>query len=161
MDLAASPQVAVTRSARARRSGRVARFIKPDPDDTATWNPRRPSPARTTVVALQSVAMGLVALALIGTLWWLVTSSAGVASATVISAAFLVPIAGAILVVGWTGLQRWLAGGPPTRLYGFDALPILYIVATAGPGAMQDLLGLGLAAAFIVPAMATYLATEH
>ena len=113
------------------------------------------------MVALQSIAIGLVGVALLSTLWWLLTSSTGVATSTVVSSALLVPLAAAILLVGWTGLRRWLAGGPPTRLYGFNALPILYIVATAGPGAMQDLFGLGLAAAFIVPAMATYLATER
>ena len=113
------------------------------------------------MIVLQVLAMGLVGIALVGTAWWLVTSTAGAAANEVVSAVLLVPIAAAVLAVGWTGLRRWLAGGPPTRLYGFDALPILYIVATAGPGAMQDLRGLALTAAFVVPAMVTYLATEH
>jgi hypothetical protein len=71
----------------------------------------------------------------------------------------MVPVTIGMIALGWTGLRRWLAGGPPTRLYGFNALPVVFLVATAGPGALQDLLGLGIVVAFALPGLATFLAT--
>ncbi|MBF8290004.1 MAG: hypothetical protein HW391_972 [Chloroflexi bacterium] len=78
-----------------------------------------------------------------------------------LSAALVVPVSGGLLYLGWTGMRRWLAGGPPTRLYGFNALPVVFVIATAGPGALQDLLGLGITVAFVLPGLATYLATRR
>ncbi len=110
---------------------------------------------------LQSVALGLVGLALVAALWWLGTSADGAPSATFLSAVLVPPVTAGMLFLGWTGLRRWLAGGPPTRLYGFDALPIVFLVGTAGPGALQDFLGLGLTLAFLLPGLATFLATSR
>lgn len=110
---------------------------------------------------LQAIALGLVAVALAAALWWLATSTGGAPPGTVLSAALVVPVAAALFYFGWTGLRRWLAGGPPTRLYGFDALPVVFLVATAGPGALQDLLGLGITVAFALPGLATFLATSR
>jgi hypothetical protein len=132
-----------------------------DADDPTTWEPRRPSPARTTAVVLQAVALGLVGLAFLASLWWLATSTEGAAPGTLTSALLMVPVTVGLLLLGWTGLRRWLAGGPPTRLYGFDALPIIFLIATAGPGALQDLLGLGITVAFALPGLATFLATSR
>ncbi|HSO30479.1 MAG TPA: hypothetical protein VLS28_11285 [Candidatus Sulfomarinibacteraceae bacterium] len=112
-------------------------------------------------MALQSIAFGGVALALGGTLWWLVTSSAGATLGTLVSAALIVPVSAALLYFGWTGLRHWLAGGPPMRLYGFDALPVLFLLVTAGPGALQDLLGVAIAVIFVLPALATFLASSR
>ena len=131
-----------------------------DPDDPSTWTPRPRSAARITVVVLQSIALGLIGLAFLAAIWWLVTSSGGAQTGTLASAILVVPVAAALLWLGWTGLRRWLAGGPPMRLYGFDALPVIFIVATAGPGAFQDLIGITIALAFIVPGMVTALATN-
>ncbi|HEX5149167.1 MAG TPA: hypothetical protein VFW02_08805 [Candidatus Limnocylindrales bacterium] len=131
-----------------------------DPDDPSTWTPRPRSAARITVVVLQSIALGLIGLAFVAAIWWLVTSSGGAQTGTLVSAILVVPVAAALLWLGWTGLRRWLAGGPPMRLYGFDALPVIFIVATAGPGAFQDLIGIAIALAFIVPGMVTALATN-
>lgn len=147
-------------SASRRQPGRASR-PRPDPANPATWTPRPPSPARTTAVILQSVAIGLVALALLATLWWFATSTAGAPPGTLLSAALMVPVTIGMIVLGWTGLRRWLAGGPPTRLYGFDALPVVFLIATAGPGALQDLLGLGIVIAFVLPGLATFLATSR
>ncbi len=105
--------------------------------------------------------MGLIGLALLGAIWWLATSSAGAPTGTLVSAILIVPVAAALLWLGWTGLRRWLAGGPPMRLYGFDALPVIFIVATAGPGAFQDLIGIAIGLAFIVPGLVTALATSR
>lgn len=110
---------------------------------------------------LQTIALGLVGVALVTTLWWLATSTRGATIGTVLSAVLVVPVTAAMLYVGWTGLRRWLAGGPPTRLYGFDALPVVFLIATAGPGALQDLLGLGITIAFALPGVATFLATSR
>lgn len=143
------------------RQGRLGQLLRDDPDDVASWIPRRSSPARTSVIVLQSIALGLVALTLAATAWWLVTSTAGARTETIVSAALVVPFAAAILAVGWTGLRRWLAGGPAIRLYGFDALPVIYLIASAGPPVLQDPLGIAITAAFVVPGMATYLATER
>ena len=112
------------------------------------------------MVVLQSIALGLVALALVAAAWWLATSSRGAPTGTLVSAILVVPVASAMLVLGWTGLRRWWAGGPPTRLYGFDALPVIFLIATAGPGAFQNPLGIGIALAFILPGLATVLATR-
>lgn len=108
---------------------------------------------------LQSIAMAFVGLALLAALWWLGTSRAGASPGTIASAALVVPVSAGILVAGWTGLRRWLAGGPPTRLYGFDALPLVYLLATAGPNALQDPIGLGIVVVFTLPGLATFLAT--
>ena len=110
---------------------------------------------------LQSFALGLVALALVAALWWLATSATGATPGTLLSALLVVPVTAAILAFGWSGLRRWLAGGPPTRLYGFDALPVILLIATAGPGALQDLRGLAIAVAFVLPGLATFLASER
>lgn len=112
-------------------------------------------------MVLQSFAIGLVGLALVAALWWLGTSTAGAAPGTLISAVLMVPVTAAMLALGWTGLRRWLAGGPPMRLYGFDALPVVFLIGTAGPGALQDLLGLGITVAFALPGLATFLATSR
>jgi hypothetical protein len=112
-------------------------------------------------VILQAVALGLVALALVAALWWLGTSTAGATPGTLLSAILVVPVTAGMLFLGWSGLRRWLAGGPPTRLYGFDALPVVFLIATAGPGALQDLLGLGIAIGFALPGVATFLATSR
>ncbi len=122
--------------------------------------PRPRSAARITVVVLQSIALGLIGLAFLAAIWWLATSSGGAQTGTLVSAILVVPVSAALLWLGWTGLRRWLAGGPPMRLYGFDALPVIFIVATAGPGAFQDLIGISIALAFIVPGMVTALATN-
>jgi len=145
---------------RERRSARGKGPRPADPDHPTTWTPRPPSMARTSVIVLQSIAMGLVALALVASAWWLATSSAGAATGTLVSAILVVPIAAAMLVLGWTGLRRWRAGGPPMRLYGFDALPVVFLIATAGPGAFHDPLGIAIAVAFLVPGFATFLATS-
>lgn len=113
-----------------------------------------------SVVVLQAIAMAVVGLALVASAWWLVTSSAGAEMTILVSAILIVPVSAALLWLGWTGLRRWLAGGPPMRLYGFDALPVIFIVATAGPGAFQDLVGIAIALAFIVPGLVTVLATS-
>ena len=89
------------------------------------------------------------------------TATTGAPRGTIISAVLVVPVAIAMLYLGWYGLRRWLAGGPPTRLYGFDALPIVFLLATAGPGALQDILGLGIAIAFALPGLATFMATSR
>jgi hypothetical protein len=116
--------------------------------------------ARTSVIVLQSIAMALVALALVASAWWLATSSVGAAPGTVASAIVVVPIAAAMLVLGWMGLRRWRAGGPPMRLYVFDALPVVVLIATAGPGAFRDPLGIAIAVAFLLPGFATFVATS-
>ena len=113
------------------------------------------------MIALQSVAFAAVGIALLGTLWWLVTSSPGATFGTLVSRALVAPVAAGILYLGWTGLRRWLAGGPPTRLYGFDALPVIFLLVTAGPGALQDLLGVAIAVAFVLPGLATFLASSR
>jgi hypothetical protein len=113
------------------------------------------------VIALQSIAFGAVALALGGTVWWLTTSSAGASLGTLVSAALIVPVSAALLYFGWTGLRRWLAGGPPMRLYGFDALPVVFLLVTAGPGALQDILGLVIAVVFVLPGLVTFLASSQ
>jgi hypothetical protein len=102
-----------------------------------------------------------VAVALGGTLWWLTTSSSGASLGTLVSAALLIPVSAGLLYLGWTGLRRWLAGGPPTRLYGFDALPVIFLLVTAGPGVLQDLMGVAIAVVFVVPALATFLASSR
>jgi hypothetical protein len=112
-------------------------------------------------VILQTIALGLVGVALVAALWWLGTSTGGATIGTVLSAVLVVPVTAAMLFLGWSGLRRWLAGGPPTRLYGFDALPVVFLIATAGPGALQDLLGLGITVAFALPGVATFLATSR
>lgn len=101
------------------------------------------------------------AVALGGTLWWLTTSSSGASLGTLVSAALLIPVSAGLLYLGWTGLRRWLAGGPPTRLYGFDALPVIFLLVTAGPGVLQDLMGVAIAVVFVVPALATFLASSR
>jgi hypothetical protein len=146
--------------AKRSRSAPPSSQRRADPDDPSTWRPRPRSAARFTVVVLQSIALGLIGLAFLAAIWWLVTSSGGAATGTLVSAILVVPVSAALLWLGWTGLRRWLAGGPPMRLYGFDALPVIFIVATAGPGAFQDLIGISIALAFIVPGMVTALATN-
>ena len=106
------------------------------------------------------VPLALVGLAFAAALWWLATSTAGATMGTLLSAVLVVPVSAALFWLGWTGLRRWLAGGPATRLYGLDALPVIFLVATAGPGALQDLLGVLLMLAFAVPGMVTFLATN-
>ncbi|MEO7663786.1 MAG: hypothetical protein ABIV26_01565 [Candidatus Limnocylindrales bacterium] len=137
------------------------RGSRPDPADPATWRVRPPSPARTVAVVLQAIALGLVTIAVLASVWWLATSTRGATPGTVVSAALLLPLGAAMLWLGITGLRRWLAGGPPARLYGFDALPVAFLIATAGPAALQDILGLGVTVAFVLPGLATYLATPH
>ncbi|MBI2776522.1 MAG: hypothetical protein HYX57_04530 [Chloroflexi bacterium] len=110
-------------------------------------------------MVLQSVAIALVAAAVAGAAWWLITSSAGAPPGTFLSAVLIVPLGVAMVWLGTTGLRRWLAGGPPARLYGFDALPVTFLLATAGPGALQDVVGLLVTVAFVLPGLATYLAT--
>lgn len=105
--------------------------------------------------------MGLVGFAFVAALWWVGTSTAGASLGTVVSAILVVPVSAAMLYLGWTGLRRWLAGGPPARLYGFNALPVVFLIGTAGPGALQDLLGLALMLAFALPGVATFLATSR
>lgn len=142
-----------------RQTSAERRGNRPDPADPSRWRARPPSPARATAVVLQSVAIALVAVAVAGAAWWLITSSAGASAGTFLSAVLIVPLGAAMLWLGITGLRRWLAGGPPTRLYGFDALPVAFLIATAGPGALQDILGLVVTVAFVLPGLATYLAT--
>ena len=103
----------------------------------------------------------MVGLALVAALWWIGTSASGASLGTVVSAVLVVPVSGALLYFGWTGLRRWLAGGPPTRLYGFDALPVVFLIGSAGPGALQDPIGLALTLAFGLPALATFMATSR
>jgi hypothetical protein len=128
--------------------------------DRVIWTPRPASPARISVIVFQGVAMAMVTVAMLAALWWLSTSTSGAAFGTLLSAILVAPVSAGLLVLGWTGLRRWLAGGPPTRLYGFDALPVIFLLATAGPGALQDFAGFAIAIAFVLPGLVTYLATS-
>ncbi len=114
---------------------------------------------RSTAVAFQLVAVGLVGTALYGVLWSVADAlgkpEVGLDYWSLMEVVVLV----GLIVVAFVGLRRWLRGGPPTLLYGFDALPLLFIVLTAGPGALQTPLGLLLAAAFLVPALLTWAAS--
>lgn len=112
------------------------------------------------MIILQLIPMALIALAALGTAWWLVTSSSGAPTGTLVSAILVVPVAVALVWLGTSGLRRWLAGGPPMRLYGFNALPVIFMAATA-PGAFQDPLGILLALAFVVPGLVTLLASSR
>lgn len=114
---------------------------------------------RRAAIVLQLVAFALVATALVGVADALVRASgrpgAGIDIWSVLELVVLV----GLLAMGTVGLRRWMAGGPPTLLYGFDALPLVFLLTTAGPGALQDPLGLAIAAGFVLPLLVTWTAS--
>jgi hypothetical protein len=114
---------------------------------------------RGAAIVLQLVAGALVATALVGVAGATIEAAGhpGV-GIDAWSALELIVLLG-LLAIGAIGLRRWMAGGSPTLLYGFDVLPLVFLLTTAGPGALQDPLGLSIAAAFVVPLLVTWAAS--
>lgn len=112
--------------------------------------------ARRVVIGLQLIPIGLVAIALGAVVWTILAggqreTGRGTGSSVSLAAVAYVPVLAGLLAAGVVGLRRWAAGGSATLLYGFDALPVLFLLFTAGPAALHDTRGLLLAAAFVVP----------
>ncbi len=115
---------------------------------------------RRVAVGLHIVPLALVAAGLAGVLWALGAALVGhPGDRSALVAALYVPVLAGLLTAGVVGLRRWVAGGRPTLLYGFDALPVLFLLFTAGPAALHDTRGLLFAAAFVVPGVLAWAAS--